>query len=132
MGFDIDSLVGKTAETKVEFAGEFALVSYDPTLLTQNLIVEAERSDTKFLDFFCRMITEWDVTQGGKTVPIEVEALGAIPMVFLRAVFMHILRENSAGELGKLSSSGSSRRKAPQDRRPRRSTATSKSQGSFE
>jgi hypothetical protein len=124
MGFDIDSLVGKSVETTVHFAGEEAVVHYDPNVLTKTRVAAAEKGDEDFLTFFVALVQDWDVTQGGTKVALKVEALEPLPIAFLRAVFVHILRESSSGDLGKVSSV-SSRRKAPRDRAPR-STATSK------
>lgn len=131
MGFDIDSLVGQNVETEVKIGSQEAKVWYDPTVITRTRIEEAEKGDVEFLDFFCELVKDWEVTQGGVKIPLVPESLAPIPVVMLRAVFMHILRESSAGEMGKLSPARSSRR-VPQDRMakkraPRSGTGTSRS-----
>lgn len=131
MGFDINDLVGKSVETTVAIAGQEAKVWYDPNVITKARITAAEKGDEEFLDFFVDLVQDWEVTQGGVKVPITQEALEPLPVVALRAIFMHIVRESSSGEMGKVSSA-TSRRRVPQDRKARTSqrrsgTATSKS-----
>lgn len=124
MGFDIGSLVGKAVETTYELAGESAVITYDPNVLTQERIEKAEGGDQTFMEFFCDLVVDWEVTNGGAKVPLKPDALKVVPLAVLRGIFWHILRESSSGELGKVSSVGS-RRKVPRDRAPR-STGTSR------
>lgn len=131
MGFDVDSLVGKTVETTVEIGSESAVISYDPNVLTKARVLAADNGDEEFLDFFCALVKDWDVTQGGAKVPLKPASLEPLPIILLRRIFWHIMRESSVGDMGKLSS-GTSSRRVPQDRKarsPRRpsGTATSRS-----
>lgn len=124
MGFDVQQLVNKSVEIEIEIAGEKGVVHYDPTVITKARIESAEQGDEEFLDLFIALVRDWDVTDGGKTVPLTREALSPLPVILLRSVFMQILRESSAGQMGKVSPA-SSRRRAPQDRKAKTSTSRS-------
>lgn len=128
MGFDISNLVGKRVEIEYVFAGEKIVANYDPNVITQTRIEEAQKSDDGFITYFCELVRDWDITSAGAEVPIKPDALKAVPMPVIRGLFWHIMRESSSGELGKVSSVNS-RRRVPQDRTTKRrsSTATSKS-----
>lgn len=124
MGFDLSSLVGKQADLDITFMDQKATVSYDPSVLTQDLLVNAQKGDQSFLEVFCTVVVDWDVTNGGVKVPIKEKDLGAVPQVFLRHVFREIVQNAGAGELGKVSNRAS--RRAARSGKSRSSTGTSR------
>ena len=106
MGFDLAALVGKNATTTVDFLGQSAVVTYDPNILTSDRLTQSDMGDSAFMDLFSDLVKDWDVTKAKRKVPITPKGLGAVPMPFLRAVFIHIMREAGAGESGKASNAG--------------------------
>lgn len=108
MGLDLNTIATKTAITKVDFMGQSALVTYNPSLLTQENILKAQTGDSGFVEFFTELVKDWDVKRGPKKVPITQKGLETIPLPFLKAVFRTIMKTGSHGdeEEGKASSAG--------------------------
>lgn len=106
MGFDLSALVGKNAVTTVDFLGQSAVVTYDPNILTSDRLTKSDLGDSSFMELFVELVKDWDVTKAKRKVPITVKGIGGVPMPFLRAVFIHIMREAGAGESGKASNAG--------------------------
>ena len=108
MALNLNSLANKTAKVDVPFMGEVAKVTYDPSYITRDTLTEATtKSDEAFLEMFCTLVKDWDVTKGKTKVPLTVKALSSVPLVFLRAVFQTIMAEagdGAADEEGKGSS----------------------------
>jgi hypothetical protein len=108
VAFDLNALATKTAICKVEFMGQSALVTYNPSILTANNIATARKvGDEGFVNFFSELVTDWDVKRGTKKVPINMKGLTALPMPLLKAIFVEIMGHSGKDdEEGKASSGG--------------------------
>lgn len=118
MAIDIGNIIGKTTTVEVEHLGEKAVITYDPSALTQSAMQAGiGGTNEEFSEFFIVLVKDWDLLMDGAKVPLTKEGLESIPIFFLRIIFKAIMTEAASGEQGKAFSSGS-RRKAPSDRRP--------------
>lgn len=112
MGLDLSSVTLGKAETFVEFMGETAKVTYNPLILTADRLMKMDEPtddgspDAGFLAFFSELVLDWDVKKGGKKVPLTPKALGGVPLVLLRTIFTHVMREAGSGEVARPSSDG--------------------------
>lgn len=103
MAINLNQLALDTATVEVEFQGHTADVTYRPAAITTNRLSELQRSavddDTDAItEFLVDVLEDWDVKRGSKKVPIDVENMGIIPMVFLRSIMFAIMEDSSAGE----------------------------------
>lgn len=105
MTLNLNTLVGKLAKTDIEYMGYTTKVTYDPNYLTQTNIAQAEEDENAFNAFFVKLVRSWDVTKGGKKVPLTVNAMKDMPLLLLRAVYNGILSQagDTADEAGKAS-----------------------------
>lgn len=108
MGFDLNALAAKAVTTPVDFMGLTATVTFNPSVLTADRVMLAQKSDKGFVEVFTDLVTDWDVKRGPKKVPITEKGLMSVPLPFLKAVFSTIMRYNQTGdaEAGKASSAG--------------------------
>lgn len=101
-GFNLDALAGQKAIAKVDFMGQSASLIYDPNVLTAKNVVEASSNDDAFTAFFCSLVLDWDVKEGGRKVPITPERLKGIPLGFLKECWAAIRgSQNGDSEEGK-------------------------------
>lgn len=106
MAFDLAAVAVNQASLTVDFMGQSAKIVYKPSVITQEAL-EKTTEDDGFLSFFTECVATWDVTNGKKKVPLEIAALKAVPLVFLRAVFEAIMEDGGQGEAPATSKGGS-------------------------
>lgn len=107
MALNLDAVASKTATVTVDYMGQSALITYNPSVLTQENITRAQKGDEQFVDVFVSLIRDWDVKRGTRKVPISMKGLVGIPLPFLRAVFRAVMRDTAGGtEEGNSSSGG--------------------------
>lgn len=71
----------RTITVKVNAKGAKLTVTYDPAAVTRKEL--RTMTDTQYL---ARALKSWDLTRGGKPVPITESALDDLPPEFLRTV----------------------------------------------
>lgn len=92
MALNLTTLAGKLGKTEVPFMGQTCKITYDPMVLTQErLAVAMQGTDDEFIDFFCEVIKNWDVTRSAKKVPLTPAGVKGVPMLLLKAIYNHVL-----------------------------------------
>ena len=108
MAFDLNALATRSAKTNVDFMGQSAVVTYNPSLLTQASYDKAKNGDdADFAAFFCDLVDDWDVKRGNKKVPLTPAGIQTVPLVFIKAVYNKIMSADpEVAEQGKASNDG--------------------------
>jgi hypothetical protein len=111
MGIDLAALATNTATTVVPFGDSEINISYRPSVATPNNLkaITADEDDEvgPFIDFFISLVLDWDVTDGGKTVPLSDDGVGSVPMSVLQKIMRTVMADSQeAGEAASPSSSG--------------------------
>lgn len=97
MGIDLSNLTIDKAATTVNFGGQSAKITYRPSLITQETLERLDEEDDGTLQFLSNTLIEWDVKSSGKKVPLNPKALRPLPLPFLRAVVLSIMRDRGDG-----------------------------------
>jgi hypothetical protein len=107
MPLDLANIASNKAHVTVPYGGSEVKVTYKPAVITSAMITESDKSDDGTIAFLISAISTWDVLNGKKKVPLNAEALQQLPIQFLRAVMLGILRDrgDEAGEAGSNSNS---------------------------
>ena len=99
---DIGKVMATTTECVVEFGGERCIVRYFPHKFTPRLQADLRKAQDNGGDpvatlapFIIAMVGTWDLTNGGKKVPITEEALSDLPATFLDRVIKAIAEDMS-------------------------------------
>jgi len=106
VGLDLAAVAINQATCSVDFMGQSAKIAYRPSVITQDAL-EKTGTDDGFMEFFVAVVSDWDVTEGRKKIPLTIPALKAIPLVLLRAIFQAIMEDGGQGEAPAASSGGS-------------------------
>lgn len=86
MALDLNAVAVKRAKTTVNFLGESADITYNPSILTQEKVLTLRGgNDEDFFKVFCEIVVDWDVKKGTRKVPLTPAGLKAVPIIFLRA-----------------------------------------------
>ena len=105
MPIRIDDRKEVTKTKTIDIDGESVTVEYRPDVLTfqferdmKALDTEAE-PDLGFTTLFCQLVKSWDVEYSeGKPLPVEPEALLAVPVAILLGVFGGVQKTSAPGE----------------------------------
>lgn len=109
---DLAALRSKTAQVRIVFDGEVLHFTYNPHMYDdacQRVIhaLSTEPDNAGLAVMFERLITSWDLKDGGEPVPCTYEAFHRDLMPFLRTKIVNALIEDEM-ERGKLRGSDSS------------------------
>jgi hypothetical protein len=103
MSLDLNALASRT----VDFMGQSAKITYNPSVLTSANFNRTKQGDEEFAAFFTELVTDWDVKRGAKKVPLTLVGLQGVPILFLKAVFQQIMQlKDGDVEEGKASNAG--------------------------
>lgn len=101
---DLEDFAQDKETLAVEYRGGVCNVTYRPSKVTYKAIGDA---NTSTVDYLSDVLVSWDLTKNKKKVPITPQSLEDLPMPFLRAVSLAIMRGSaSTGEAKANSSSG--------------------------
>lgn len=75
----------------LEYSGDSVHIVYRPSELTPTVMAEMREANEDGNDYFtvdvlCKLLTEWDVMDGEKPLPIVHETLKDLPSAFLSAL----------------------------------------------
>lgn len=105
MAIDFADILAEKADATVSYRGQSMRVSYFPDVITTAAIKELESKSQEdpaaFLEFLVRLLDSWDVKAGGKPIPLTVEGLEQLPLLFLKEIYFQIMESSGSGDEGK-------------------------------
>lgn len=97
---DLVTLASRTAHVSVPYAGELIDITYAPekyTNATHNRLLALGKVPEfdPLVDVLAELLTDWDVVDGGKSLPVTAESLGRFPIGLLTAIAEAVISDVS-------------------------------------
>ena len=117
MPLEIGDLANKVKPVTVKWEGETVEVAYKVAELTPAYQSMLQKMDTKKMEqeeqwqIVLRILSSWDITDGGKPAPLAKETFAKLPTSLLMAIVNALLEDiNPNPKSGKPSAAGSFRK----------------------
>lgn len=85
----LSDIVADEAIVILPFGADKVTVGYHPGVLTTKNIklIQSNDSDPNtVIDFTCKLIASWDLTDGGAPIPITPDGVDGIPIMILKRI----------------------------------------------